>query len=196
VLRELRHRPATIRELTERLLLSSNAVRSHLAALERDGLVALEQAQRKGVGKPAYLYRLTADAHSLTPKAYDAMLDVVLNATRDASGAKGYAVILKSAAERLAGSHEPVGTLKKRLNDTKMFLAKVGADVQVERRGDKLRLTGTDCPLASIVAAHPELCRVLADVIARRLGVPVNDCCDRSTAMPRCCFEALVGRVA
>ena len=47
-----------------------------------------------------------------------------------------------------------------------------------------------------LVAAHPELCGVLAAVIARRLGVAVNDCCDRGATLPRCCFEATLDAVA
>ena len=197
ILDELRRGPATVNELSERLQLSANAVRSHLAALERDRLVTWDQRERQGVGKPAHSYKLTADANTLTPKAYDAMLDVVLAAARERVGAKGYAQILKGAADRLAGGEGPkAAAFAARLADTKKLLASVGAEVEVERRGNKLRLRGTDCPLASMVATHPELCGVLAGVIARRLGVAVTDCCDRTATLPRCCFEAIVDRAA
>jgi predicted ArsR family transcriptional regulator len=82
------------------------------------------------------------------------------------------------------------------LADTQALLATIGANVEVERAGNKVRLRGTDCPLASMVVAHPELCSVLAGVVARRLGVAVNDCCDRGATLPRCCFEAIVDEVA
>jgi predicted ArsR family transcriptional regulator len=197
ILGELRLAPATVVDLSERLALSPNAVRSHLAALERDGIVVLEQRQRQGVGKPAHVYRLTAEAHALTPKAYDAMLDVVLDAARERAGAGGYAEILESAADRLAGGKpSSEASFDQRLADTQALLATVGANVEVERAGNKVRLRGTDCPLASMVVAHPELCGVLAGVIARRLGVAVNDCCDRGATLPRCCFEAIAEDVA
>lgn len=193
ILAELRHRPATVNGLTERLAISANAVRSHLAALERDRLVVAEQLQRQGVGKPAHQYRLTSDAQALTPKAYDTMLDVVLSAARERAGEDVYTAILDGAADRLAGPARIQGAgIEARLAETKALLATLGADVEIERRGNRVRLRGADCPLASMVAAHPELCGVLADVIARRLGVAVNDCCDRSQALPRCCFEAIV----
>lgn len=193
ILAELRRSPATVNELTDRLAVSANAVRSHLAALERDGIVVIEPLPRHGVGKPAHQYRLTSEAQSLTPKAYDTMLDVVLTSARERTGAEGYAQILESAADRLAGGeHRDGASFETRLADTKALLATLGADVEVERRGNKVRMRGADCPLASMVAAHPELCGVLAAVIARRLGVAVNDCCDRSAALPRCCFEAIV----
>jgi len=200
ILAELRRSPATVNELTERLELSANAVRSHLAALERDRLVVIDRIPRQGVGKPAHRYRLTPDANALTPKAYDAVLDVVLTEARERAGADGYAEILKGAASRLAGTSpaeqarfERVdfdqANFERQLSDTQAFLATIGANVEVSRVGDNVRLRGTDCPLASMVATHPELCGVLADVVARRLGVSVRDCCDRSAPLPRCCFE-------
>jgi predicted ArsR family transcriptional regulator len=196
IVAELRGASATIGELTGRLALSANAVRSHLAALERDGIVVLEQRQRHGVGKPAHVYRLTAEAHALTPKAYDTMLDVVLDAARERTGAGGYAEILTAAADRLAGNPSAEAGFGQRLADTQALLETIGANVEVERAGNKVRLRGTDCPLASMVVAHPELCSVLAGVVARRLGVAVNDCCDRGATLPRCCFEAIVDEVA
>jgi len=193
LLAELRRSPATVNALTERLAISANAVRSHLAALERDGIVVLEPQQKQGVGKPAYQYRLTGEARSLTPKAYDTMLDVVLTAARENAGADVYTAILENAADRLAGpAPRAQADLETRLADTKALLASIGADVEIERKGNKLRMRGADCPLASMVGAHPELCGVLAAVIARRLGVAVNDCCDRTQELPRCCFEAIV----
>ena len=192
ILAELRRKPATINELTETLELSANAVRSHLAALERDGVVAVDQRPHQGVGKPAHRYRLTADAAALTPKAYDAMLDVVLTSARERSGAQGYGQLLKSIAARIAGSPPvPNAAFSARLAETRALLASLGATVDVQRSGRKVRLVGSDCPLSAVVAGHPELCSVLADVIARRTGVPVSECCDRSAALPRCCFELL-----
>lgn len=189
LLARLRRAPATVIELTNDLTLSANAVRSHLNALERDGLVEMQPLPRKGVGKPAHQFRLTIGAASLTPKGYDTLLDTVLVVARERAGSRGYAQILKAAAAKIAGSAPAKMEFNARLADTQALLATIGADVEVRRRGEKLRLLGTDCPLASIVGTHPELCGVLADVISRRLGIPVKECCDRSASLPRCCFE-------
>lgn len=193
VLARLRQAPATIAELADALDLSANAVRSHLTALERDGLVTIEQRRSAGVGKPAHEYRLTADAGSITPKAYDTLLGLVLDSAQEQGGAKGYAQILRGVVNRLAGSERrSAGGFDARLAETRALLASVGAEVSVERTGKRLRLRGSDCPLAAVVPGHPELCKVLAAVIARRLGVPVSECCDRSVPLPRCCFEATI----
>lgn len=194
IIAELRRAPATIGELTELLDLSANAVRSQLVALERDRLVLAEAAPPTSVGKPPLRYRLTEDVRTLTPKAYDAMLDVVLTAARERVGAQRYGQILRDTAKRLAGDEPAQGSFETRLAGTRKLLTQLGAHVDVERSGGKLRLRGTDCPLSSVVGTHPELCAVLAEVIGKRLGVAVAHCCDRSGALPRCCFEATLER--
>jgi predicted ArsR family transcriptional regulator len=191
VLAHLRQAPATISELSAALELSVNAVRSQLTALERDGLVVVDQPRRAGVGKPAHEYRITPSAGTMTPKAYDTLLGVVLDAAREDSGTEGYAQLLRKVVVRLAGdARASDATFATRLAQTRALLATIGADVSVEHAGKRLRLRGTDCPLASVVPAHPELCGVLAEVIAQRLGVSVRECCDRDATLPRCCFEA------
>jgi DeoR family suf operon transcriptional repressor len=196
IVAELRRGPATISELVERLELSANAVRSHIAALESDGVIAIDEPVRGGVGKPANVYRLTSSASTLTPKAYDAMLATVLEATRERVGNRGYEAILNDVAGKLAGVEPPSGTFDERLRGARKLLAQIGANVEVQRSGNTVRLRGSDCPLASLVGVHPELCSVVAKVIARRLGTPVRDCCNRSEDLPRCCFETIVERAA
>src|SRR5215207_4354647 len=57
ILRLLRRRERTVTELAAELSLTDNAVRTHLSALERDGLVEALPAQPRGVGKPPVVYR-------------------------------------------------------------------------------------------------------------------------------------------
>ena len=52
----LRQGHATVEDLARALGLTDNAVRAHLAALERDGLV-VQSGLRRGTGKPAYATR-------------------------------------------------------------------------------------------------------------------------------------------
>ncbi|HZA91639.1 MAG TPA: winged helix-turn-helix domain-containing protein, partial [Gemmatimonadales bacterium] len=60
----LRDGHTTVEDLARALNLTDNAVRTHLSALERDGLV-VQSGLRRGVGKPAYTYVLTPDAERL-----------------------------------------------------------------------------------------------------------------------------------
>src|SRR5215212_6634186 len=73
----LRGSACTVEELAGRLHLTDNAVRAHLATLERDGLVR-QSGLRRGPRKPHFTYALTAAADRLFPKAYDALLNQLI----------------------------------------------------------------------------------------------------------------------
>src|SRR5947209_17642929 len=69
----LRRASRTVDELAQALDLTDNAVRAHLATLERDGFVQ-QRGERRGSGKPAYVYDLAPQAEQLFPKAYGPVL--------------------------------------------------------------------------------------------------------------------------
>src|SRR4026208_2028462 len=73
----LRSAPCTVEDLAGKLNLTDNAVRAHLATLERDGLVR-QSGLRRGPRKPHFTYVLTDEADRLFPKAYDALLNQLI----------------------------------------------------------------------------------------------------------------------
>src|SRR5687768_15737511 len=77
ILTLLRGTGRTIRELAITLNLTDNAVRTQLALLEREGLVE-QSGTRRGFRKPHYTYTLTPIAEQVFPKAYDTLLNQVL----------------------------------------------------------------------------------------------------------------------
>jgi len=82
VLLALRRGPRTVEELARALDLSRNTVRSHLVRLERDELVQSART-RRGIGKPAGLYELTAVAEQLFSQAYAPVLRQLLDVLRE-----------------------------------------------------------------------------------------------------------------
>ena len=74
VLALLRGSEQTVNELARALGLTDNAVRLHLSGLERDGLWSNTVRGGSGRVKPAYLYRTTASAETLFPKAHEVVL--------------------------------------------------------------------------------------------------------------------------
>src|SRR5574341_718058 len=81
ILRLLRQGERTADEVAAALEMTPNGARFHLAALERDGLVA-ERSVRRGPRKPSYGYSLTAAGEALFPQRYDALLNAVLSEAR------------------------------------------------------------------------------------------------------------------
>jgi len=87
MLRLLRRSRQTITSLADALRLTDNAVRTHVAALERQGVVEHVGIQRDTGGKPARIYDLTSEGEELFPKAYALVLGgLVEEIARSAAG--------------------------------------------------------------------------------------------------------------
>lgn len=190
--------PRTVEELATSLGVTDNAIRTHLSSLERDGLVR-QRGVRRAVGKPAYVYDVTPAAEQLFPKAYGPVLGHVLDVLGERMPADAVEALLREVGARLAaesGSPAPRNrTSAERVQRAVAVLEGLGSMVEIEDAGatsGKVRLRGFSCPLASAVAAHPEVCRLLESLLAEVVGAPVTECCDRA-ARPRCGFEIATG---
>src|SRR5262245_57822314 len=69
----LRKARQTVEDLASALRRTDNAVRTHLAGLEHDGLVR-RAGIRRGLGKPALVYELSPVAETLFPRPYGDVL--------------------------------------------------------------------------------------------------------------------------
>src|SRR5688572_32592452 len=105
----LRRSSRTVGELAEALNLTDNAVRSHLAALERDGLVEQRRSPRGSVGKPPSVYTLTPAADALLPKAYAPVLGVLLATLQERLGRDATTDLLREVGRRAAAGRAGVG---------------------------------------------------------------------------------------
>lgn len=186
----LRRASRTVDELAQALDLTDNGVRSHLATLERDGLVR-QQGLRRGAGKPAYTYGLTPDADTLFPKAYDAVLDRLLDVLGEQLVPEQLGQVLEEVGRRLAvGRAAPPGDLRSRVEWGAALLRDMGGLPEVEEHEGSFRIRGYSCPLGAVVPRHPESCRLAEALLSAVIGVPVREQCDRSSP-PCCCFEVL-----
>lgn len=184
----LRWGPRTVNELAESLGLTDNAVRLHLSALERDGLVE-QEGVRRGAGKPAHVYRLTPEANELFPQAYATVLSEVLGYIRDEQGPAALQAFLRAVGRR-AGERERAGagTLRERADAAAALLGELGGLAEAVERGDAIEILGYSCPLAAVVGTHPEACSLAQELVGGVVGAAVEECCDRS-GPPRCAFR-------
>jgi predicted ArsR family transcriptional regulator len=185
----LREASLTPAELAEALGISPNAVRGHLASLERDGLVELHGVRRHGVGKPPRVYRTTPAAEELFPKAYESILSAVLDALERRIGPERLESLLRDVGRRAGreagGSGEPVERAAE-------VLAALGAEVEVEETAEGVWLRGRACPLSALVGRRPELCGMLAALLEEVTRGPVRERCRRQDPLrPRCAFLAI-----
>lgn len=193
----LRRQTRTVEELAEELDVTDNAVRAHLAALERDGLVRQMGVRRGGgIGKPAYDYTLTSEAEHLFPKAHDRILREVLSTLATRMAPEEVDALAREVGRRLAAERpQPSGDLAARLAAGVALLGDLGGLAEVEVRDGTCAIQGYSCPLATIVPDHPEVCHLAETLLSDVVGVPVRTCCQRE-GVPRCRFEVAGARCA
>jgi len=183
----LRRGVSTVDELARELGLTDNAVRAHLAALERDGLVA-QSGVRRGVGKPAYAYALTSDAERFFPKPYGTVLGVLLGTVSARLAPDALADLFRDVGRKLVPNRPtPTEPLRTRVEDAVALLGDLGGQADVEERDGGFVIEGRSCPLAEAVRESPDTCRLAEAMLADAIGAPVRQACD--PAIPRCCFE-------
>jgi predicted ArsR family transcriptional regulator len=202
ILTLLRREARTVDDLAQALELSGNAVRVHLTALERDGLVQQEQSGRRGVGKPAYIYKLTSRAENLFPKTYDRVLDHMLNLLAERMTSDEIEELLRAIGKRMAALERPKdlrsarerhggvpnGDLRARLNMAVDILNQLGGLTEIEEQEDRFSICGYSCPLGPLVVEHPNLCEITQYMLIDLIGMPVYERCERNEAL-WCRFE-------
>lgn len=186
----LRRDTRTVDEMAAALHLTDNAVRTHVAALERDGLVQQCGVRRSGgAGKPAYAYALTGEGEQLFPKPYANVLNELLDSLDEHVSSGELAGLLREVGQHIALRYPAgQGDVIARLEAAAGALNQLGGLAELEERDGKPAIQGYGCPLAVIVPGHPEVCQLAGAFVSTVAGIPVRECCNRS-AMPRCRFE-------
>lgn len=188
LLRLVRRGAASINDLAASVGITDNAVRGHVAALERDGLVRAE-SQRATGGKPARLYEVTLEAEELFPKAYALVLQELLSTIREEEGEDAALAKLREVGRRLgAGGGAGHAGLASRVAAASAVLESLGGSVEAERTDDGWLLRSAGCPLSRVVADSGEVCKCVESLVAEVTGGEVEEVCDRA-GRPRCSFR-------
>lgn len=183
----LRRSPATATELAASLQLTYNAVRSHLGALHRDGLVQTGGMQRGGT-RPAVLYELAPGVDEALSRAYVPFVTQLLNELGARLSESDLDDFMRSVGRRLAGQwSRPHGSVRERVEAASALLATLGAPNEVETAEGTLRIRGFGCLLAAAVGEQPAVCQAMESLLQELLDLPVTECCERGER-PRCCF--------
>lgn len=184
----LRRSRRSINELAEKLGITDNAVRTHVAAMQRDGLVETAGVERATGGKPAQLYRITAEAEEMFPKAYAFVLNALLQLLEERAGREAVVELLREVGARAAAQAGASGSTGARVAAAADVLRQLGGDVEVEHTAAGWYIRGFGCPLSAVVDGHEEACALAESLVAGITGRPVTECCDRAER-PRCAFR-------
>src|SRR5580765_9029076 len=128
----LRRSRQTITALADALHLTDNAVRTHIAALERDGIVEQVGSQRGTGGKPARVYALTGEGEELFPKAYALVLGELVEEIARVDGWERATALLRAVGRRAASGAAAPSDREGRVAVAAAALRGLGGDVDVQ----------------------------------------------------------------
>ncbi len=165
--------------LAGELGVSAMAVRQHLYALEKEGLVGFEE-QARPVGRPAKLWRLTAAADRFFPDGHADLTLNLLAAMRAAFGDAGLEKLLAlRTAEQIAAYRRRVksaGSLEARLRALARIRSEEGymAAVEAAEEGGGFLFVENHCPVCAAARTCQGLCASELEVFRRVLGPDVS----------------------
>jgi predicted ArsR family transcriptional regulator len=184
----LRRSDLTVEDLAQELGLTDNAIRAHLATLERDGLVQ-QSGVRRGQGKPAYCYSLAPEAERLFPKPYAIVVRHTLDLLVERLGPDEVHEMMHALGRHMAGNQILQGAeLRPRVLAAVEALNDLGGLAEMEEQEDEFLIRGYSCPVGEVVPDHPEACLMVEALLATWLGTTLQEECERGTPL-RCCFR-------
>ena len=151
----------TIEVLSQTLGISRNAVRQHLSALERDGLIARGKTRSSG-GRPEQLYVLTNEGQERFPRRYSWFSEMLLQLIKGENGAAGLQEKLtelgRSTAcamrSRLAGESGSA----ERIDAIAAIMQELGYDAVARVEGGQPLIEAHNCVFHELATKCPEVC--------------------------------------
>jgi predicted ArsR family transcriptional regulator len=185
----LRRSAMTANEIAARLELTHNAVRGHLTALQREGLIR-EGGSRHTATRPAIVYALAPEAEAVFSRAYIPFVAHLVRVLQERLDQKELDKVMRTVGRGLASEWPRVhGDLPQRVEAAAGLLEDLGALNEIERLNGGFIIRGYGCLLSQAVHRRREICRVMESLLTELVEAPVRECCDRGGDRPRCCFE-------
>jgi len=184
----LRKGSFTVNDLAKELELTDNAVRAHLLALERDGLVQ-QQGTVKGFRKPHYIYGLSESARDLFPRPYGILFNRLLSSLKEALSRAAFVKRLRDVGSSIGAENSSNGnsTQEDRIENALTVIESLGGSAQAIKENGHTIIQSSGCPFAEAVEEHPEVCKVTESMLSEIIDAEVEEICDR-TASPKCRF--------
>lgn len=167
----------SIDNLSRELNITSMGIRQHLLSLERKGLIDYV-VRRQGIGRPAFLYRLTQKAEELFPKAYDKF---IINLLRDIEKYEGHDKIeeifkwhknsfLKGAKEAISDKK----TSEDKIHGLKDFLDSEGYFTEIHATNNHYSVKIFNCTIYRLANDYKEVCQYHLQMFKDLLGKEVT----------------------
>jgi len=181
---------ASINQLAESLGIKGITIRHHLAGLQAEGLVEVEE-KRQSVGRPVHVYRLTDQAESLFPQKYHELVERLLDQVKQTFPPETVERLIASLAASVADDvkrefeHLPPEERQRRLIE---LLAREGFMARWRHTDEGLKLVEYHCPYYRVGQRHPEICRIDETLIRVAMNSEVSKEACLLSGDPACTF--------
>lgn len=185
--------PQTAVRMAKRLGVTTMAVRQHLAVLEGEMLVDFTDERRK-VGRPARLWRLTPKAFDKFPDCHAELAVGMLHAIQSAFGEQGLERLTEERTRQQVEIYRarmpgPGGPLEERAAILARLRCEEGYMAEWGRQRDgTLRLVENHCSIAQAARFCPKLCAGELSLFRAALGDDVSvERVEHILSGDRCC---------
>ena len=167
----------TTSDLSDMLGISATAVRRHLNTLEAQNLVS-HQTEQRGMGRPSFIYELTAGASNVFPQSYAAFATDILQELLELDGNEKLSELFQ---RRQARRHEQYvsqargETLSDRVASLARLLEGEGRMTTWEQLEDgRFILREHNCPILQVAEKFDHPCRCEIDLLRDILQAKVK----------------------
>ena len=191
-----RERGLTLDELAERVGVSRNAIRQHITALERDGLVGPVGLRRTG-RRPSRAYGLTAEGGERFPRQYDRLALALLEAIHERLGEDAAEAVLEVMVEDLSRPWLP--ELERLAPDERRArVVEIMNDLgyHATRAEDGQGVKAVNCVFHNVARRNRAVCRFDERLLSRLLGEQVRLTLCMALGDGACVFAGALAGVA
>ena len=151
----------TVDELSQRLAITRNAVRQHLAGLEKEALVVAGTTRPTG-GRPEQLYVLTDAGREFFPRQYSWLAQLVIESIREELGSEGLrrrlTALGAAVARRLRVQYPHAKTRRQRVAAVAELMEHMGYHA-APSTASGTRLEAKNCVFHDLARKNPEVCQ-------------------------------------
>jgi len=152
----------TIEQLSDGLAITRNAVRQHLTALQRDGLVEPAATQPSG-GRPHQLYVLSNHGKEFFARHYAWLAQLLVESIRSESGEESLRTRLRTlgagVATKLLEQHAHLNTPEQKVEKLASLMQDLGYEAKDATAADGTPVIEADnCVFHTLAMKNPEVC--------------------------------------
>lgn len=182
----------TVAELSKDMDITPMAVRQHLMALERKGIISYV-AKKYGIGRPVFLYSLTEKARAAFPKAYGSFIHDMLGFLSEIDGLEKVEKMFKFRKDRMVKEYTKLLS-KARSFSEKVYLFAEHLDnegfmTEAGEENGHFVVQQFNCMLAEVSSEYPQSCKNELQIYRELFGKDVIRTQCQRDGFPSCRYE-------